>query len=124
MTSVQLKDLKKELQTKSLTLSSSFHSMENLRQADGIFDYVFLSPVFDSISKPGYVSSCVLQVEYKLKTTKVIALGGIQANNISEAKKLGFDGVAALGAIWQDPEKAEIKFKELQIQYSNHFINS
>ena len=117
----KLKDLKKEMKNKNLTLSSSFHSVEEMIKYDGLFDYVFLSPVFESISKPGYVAGCELRVLGKMNKTKVIALGGIQASNILKAKEYGFDGVAVLGAIWQNPDQAIQQFEEIQKQYSSLF---
>ncbi len=39
------------------TLSRSFHDLNALRETQEPLDYVFLGPVFDSISKPGYTSA-------------------------------------------------------------------
>ena len=41
---------------KEKPISTSFHSMEELSNNNYPYEYVFLSPVFDSISKPGYKS--------------------------------------------------------------------
>src|SRR5680860_1138504 len=38
------------------TLSISFHAMEEIQKAEIPFEYGFLSPVFNSISKEGYQS--------------------------------------------------------------------
>ena len=38
----------------SIRISSAFHRIADIPPVQGPFDYVFLSPVFDSISKPGY----------------------------------------------------------------------
>jgi hypothetical protein len=84
----------------------------------------FLSPVFDSISKAGYKSNFDLQ-EIKVflekqypplegeDRGKAIALGGIDENKIETCCKLGFAGVAVLGALWKDSSPTE-KFKQLK----------
>ncbi len=81
----------------------NFHEILNLRG----FSYAFLSPVFDSISKEGYhsnFSSDELTAFFQKKSipAKVIALGGISSENINKALSLGFDGVAVMGALWNN----------------------
>jgi thiamine-phosphate pyrophosphorylase len=90
-----------EFQTKS------FHSIEEIRNCKHPYKYGFLSPVFDSISKKGYKSNFDLdELESFLKSDQkpfpIIALGGVCPENIAQCKKLGFDGVAILGAIWSE----------------------
>jgi thiamine-phosphate pyrophosphorylase len=86
-------------------ISRSFHSLEEVKGHKKNYDYVFLSPVFDSISKLNYnstYSNTELQKAHKAGVIdkKVIALGGIDTNNIKQVKKLGFGGAAILGALW------------------------
>ncbi|MDA3823991.1 MAG: thiamine phosphate synthase [Bacteroidales bacterium] len=92
-------------QINKLTISTSTHSIEELRLIDGQFDYAFLSPIFPSISKQGYEGNLDMQeVESYLRSnyqTKVIALGGIDNSNIKQLKEWGFDGHAQLGSIWK-----------------------
>jgi thiamine-phosphate pyrophosphorylase len=90
-------------------LSSAFHRITDIPESDGRFDYIFLSPVFDSISKPGYPAAfdhadlkCVLS----RTGHTVIALGGIDGQRIAVAASLGFKGVAVLGAVWGAPVPA------------------
>lgn len=62
-------------------------------------DYITLSPVFDSISKPGYTS-----VEFGPLPSgvTVIGLGGVTTDRAVQLKARGFAGAAMLGAIpWQ-----------------------
>ncbi|MHA4738777.1 thiamine phosphate synthase [Dyadobacter sp. MSC1_007] len=103
------------LKQQGYTLSTSIHSSEDLAILPDPFDYVFLGPVFDSISKAGYES--ILQSDFKLnkygKDYDVIALGGITASNVPVAHQMGFDGVAALGVIWQSPDHARLAFHDL-----------
>ena len=68
-------------------------------------DYVFLSPVFDSISKLNYHANYTPEEIRKAHKAgiidkKVIALGGIDTDNIRQVKNYGFGGAAILGALW------------------------
>ena len=87
--------------------STSTHSIEDFNCLENGFDYAFLSPVFTSISKEDYHPKVNLFEALKLRTnfnTKVIALGGIKADNIEETFQKGFDDVALLGAIWNNDD--------------------
>jgi thiamine-phosphate pyrophosphorylase len=69
----------------------------------GRFDYIFLSPIFESISKPGYPAAFDhMELKRFLSCTghTVVALGGIDAARVATAVSLGFKGIAALGAVW------------------------
>lgn len=114
----ELKELSKELKRKNLTFSSSFHSKEEIVASENVFDYVFLSPIFDSISKAGYVGSKFNVQNLKFET-KVIALGGIETSNIASIQKMGYDGAAVLGAIWGESGKALFTFLEVRQQFIN-----
>jgi len=89
------------------TLSTSIHDVSILPGLT-LFDYVFYGPVFNSISKPGHQSK--LTADFKLDKTnikpKVIALGGVQLSNLANVKAMGFDGVAVLGTLWNEPDEA------------------
>lgn len=100
---------------KNSIYSTSVHSVEEYNELPDHFSYAFLSPVFNSISKADYKA-----VKFDLgkrtdKATKLIALGGIQADNVKQVIEMGFDGAALLGAIWnsENPVEAfvEIKFE-------------
>jgi thiamine-phosphate pyrophosphorylase len=90
-------------------LSTSFHSMAEIGQHRRRYDYVFLSPIFDSISKASYAGSFDLALvqSFLQKLARrpgyqpqVLALGGITAENINLARQAGFAGAAALGSVW------------------------
>lgn len=97
-------------------LSTSVHDVETLQHLPSCFDYAFFSPVFTSISKPGYAA--VLPPDFYLtepvKAVPVIALGGVEAGTIAQVRKMNFDGAAVLGAIWKNPLKAVASFIDLQ----------
>ena len=94
--------------------STSVHQLAEIHSLNA-FDYVFFSPVFHSISKPGYQSK--LEKGFVLKKVnslqKVIALGGIDEHNLNQIRQMKFDGAAVLGAIWKNPEQAVTIFKKL-----------
>ncbi|MDR1730383.1 MAG: thiamine phosphate synthase [Prevotellaceae bacterium] len=90
--------------TKNLRISKSCHSIPELGKIDR-YDYVFLSPIFNSISKTGYTSPFSHEELRKasdsgLINEKVIALGGIDADTLPLLKPYKFGGTAVLGAIW------------------------
>lgn len=112
------------------TLSVSFHSQNEVEKFKNKFDYGFLSPVFDSISKEGYKSKFNFkEINDFLQTYKslsplgragegllLIALGGIDEDKIGKVKELGFSGIALLGAIWQS-ENPVAKFRRIKEQW-------
>lgn len=81
-------------------VSCSCHTMSDVRCANG-FEYVTLSPVFDSISKTNYKG---MGEKFSLDDkggTRVLALGGITPGNAETALAMGFDGIAVLGYLFQ-----------------------
>ena len=103
------------LKANKYILSTSIHTIEGYDNLSQSFDYAFLGPVFNSISKPGYkaeFSDCSLP--QRNHGPKIIAIGGVDAGNIEKAIELKFDGVAVLGSIWQKPEESIKQFKLLQ----------
>ncbi|MCS6824395.1 MAG: thiamine phosphate synthase [Cytophagaceae bacterium] len=94
-----------------MTVSASLHSMEELRNMKQDFDYIFISPIFDSISKPNHKSAWSKKeiTEYMrcyASRSKIIGLGGINAENIHEVYSMGLHGAALLGSIWSKPKDA------------------
>lgn len=97
------------------SISCSCHTIEEVITQKDSKNYVFLSPIFDSISKVGYhaafsPTSLKQAAVENVIDEKVIALGGITANNIPLVKEWHFGGVALLGDIWKrmsDPQVDE-----------------
>ena len=114
-TKTELQEVIRTARNRRLTVSGSFHSIEALEDLTLKLDYVFLGPVFDSISKKGYLSGIDLagasEFLKKPKTFDVIAVGGINESNISLLKQAGFDGVALLGSVWH----ADDPFSRFQV---------
>lgn len=99
-------------------LSSAFHQIPDIPDGDGLFDYIFLSPIFDSISKVGYQAAFDhdgLKNYLSQTDQSIIALGGINEMRLPLAAALGFSGVAVLGAVWQasDPVAAAVGLWEI-----------
>ena len=110
--------------TKSISVSSSFHSLGEVKRKNEHIDYAFLSPVFDSISKKNY--KCRFDyVELKevlpQANTRIIALGGCKADNLKQVKQLGFSGAAVLGAVWNsaDPFRSYIEIRKAASRLSD-----
>ena len=100
----------KNWQKNGFTLSTSIHSMSDFEKLSNVFDYAFFGPVFESISKPKYVSDIDFEKELKQRNnnkTTLIALGGITSERIKTALKYGFDDVALLGTIWNSNNPIE-----------------
>ena len=83
----------------------SCHSFEEIEKYKTEYDYLFLSPIFDSISKTGYKSSFTTDQLLKASTNgiidhKVIALGGITLDMLPYFQELNFGGIAMIGGIY------------------------
>jgi thiamine-phosphate pyrophosphorylase len=93
-----------------LVISKTIHELESLNTTEANFEYLFISPLFDSISKPYYKATfttndlrkTISEFRQKNQKTKLIALGGINIDNINSAKEIGFHGVAMLGYFWNN----------------------
>ena len=83
----------------------SCHSFEEIEKYKDEYDYIFLSPIFDSISKVGYRAGFRKEElqEASMKgiiDEKVVALGGVIFESIAYLKGLNFGGVAMIGGIY------------------------
>ena len=88
------------------SVSRSCHSLEEISRYKEECDYLTLSPIFNSISKQGYMAAfgpgqLAAARDSGLIDRRVIALGGVTLENIPRVKELGFGGVAILGDVWQ-----------------------
>ena len=101
---------------RGISLSASLHSWEEVMEVPpGALEYVFLSPLFDSISKPGYLAGeGLIRRPAGVAPCGLIGLGGIDADTSGEVIRHGWDGAALLGYIWQHPEKAVERFMKLK----------
>lgn len=107
------------------SVSISCHSIEELetRKKDGChdskgyhrhFDYLSLSPIFDSVSKKNYHAVFSDQALEMARTCgiidkRVFALGGVTRKHLNTIKQMGFGGAMMLGDAWQDVTRKEDK---------------
>ena len=104
--------------------SRSCHSTAELKEHAGL-DYLFLSPVFDSISKPGYHSAFSLDSLHAsgLLGPNIFALGGVTPERLPALADAGFGGAAMLGAAWNFPEeKNQDEKQKNMLQFITHTI--
>ena len=79
------------------SLSISIHDLNEIEKVQD-FDYFFISPVFNSISKQGYNSAFDLnELSKKISGKNAIALGGVTPDKFPLLKTMSFKGAALLG---------------------------
>lgn len=84
------------------SLSRSCHNLSEIAAIKpGKYEYVTLSPIFDSISKAGYRSAFDLEQLDLPDNVGVVALGGVTPDILAFLKEKGFFGAALLGYIWE-----------------------
>lgn len=86
-------------------ISCTCHSIEEVKNKKHFYDYVFMSPVYDCITKQDILSPYTPEDlrkarKEKIVDTKVMALGGITPDNILEIKDFGFGGAVVMGDLW------------------------
>ncbi len=115
-----------KLKNPSILITTSYDTIGKLFEANTSpykYNYVFLSPIFESITSKfqgGYTThslkSALAKTEYK-----VIARGGVDINAIEKVNEIGFEGLAFYNSIWKrkDPvgefNAIVEKFQELKI---------
>lgn len=107
-------------------LSRSCHSLDEVRRYKDACDYVFLSPIFDSVSKQGYASAFTDETLKQASLdgiidNKVVALGGVTPDKISYLQQLGFGGAAMLGCVNNLAALTEIEQDETLSNIKNMF---
>lgn len=86
-------------------ISRSCHTFQEVIQYKEQVDYLFLSPIFDSISKVG-VQSAFTDSELSSASNqgiidqKVFALGGVTPSRVHQLNEWSFGGAAVLGDFW------------------------
>lgn len=73
------------------------------------FDYVFLSPIFDSLTgkyQSGFYEEGIRATLGKV-SKKIIARGGVDGTRIEKIKELGFYGMALYSHIWESKKPVE-----------------
>ncbi len=97
----------------------SAHSLADIRYAEArSADYVTLSPIFPSKSKPGYgpqIGLNCLRSIAQSTNLPVIALGGVSIENARECLEAGAAGIAVMGDVMRADDPAAL-FRALNEQ--------
>jgi thiamine monophosphate synthase len=97
-----------------LAVSTSVHSWEEFGLLPEGLAYAFISPLFDSISKAGYLANAELMRQPKPGPCLPVGLGGVNAETLGEMVQLGWLGAAVLGWIWEEPRASVRRFEQLK----------
>ena len=95
------------ISTSNFIKTSSHGKLASLYDEEEMkFDYVFLSPIFDTITGKYQSGFYEDSIKLALQKTgkKVIARGGVDVTRIEKIKELGFYGMALYTSVW-DKEK-------------------
>ena len=91
-------------------IGKSAHSLDEIEKAlDTGADYVTLSPIFASASKPGYGPALGIEGLRKVAARlqiPIVALAGIDADNAGPCLKAGADAVASMGGVMRAEDPA------------------
>lgn len=102
--------------TRGLAFTRTFSKLSSLSSEKRRYDYVFLRPIYDGISKLGHSGNFgnrSLKKYISMSKSPVYALGGVTADKFEECKENGFEGVGVLGYVWNNPDMTPIEaFRE------------
>ncbi len=101
-------------------VSRSCHSIDEIAKHDSE-DYLFLSPIYDSISKAGYRSAYgrrELAAVREFLAQRVVALGGVIPERLPELAAMGFAGAALLGYVWADGTEQGVSERIKRIKHA------
>lgn len=86
-------------------ISYTCHSLDEVQNKKHFYDYLFLSSIYNCITKSGVTSGFTAEElrqagKSKVIDSRVMALGGITPDNILEIKDYGFGGAVVMGDLW------------------------
>jgi thiamine-phosphate pyrophosphorylase len=108
--------IRQQAPANSQAFSTSIHEISDWPLLREQVRITFYSPLFPSISKPGYGPDLTLAERTDAirhirahfnGLPALIGLGGIRVDNIRQVQDAGFDGAAVLGTLWQSPDPVE-----------------
>lgn len=108
-----------------LTVSTSYHKLASIYEEEHTYDYVFLSPIFDTLTQQLHngFSTHSLRVLLAKKMVCVIARGGINSTNVDKAAELGFGGVALNSSLWKKTDPLAEFMRVLDAMEAHHIPN-
>lgn len=100
-------------------ISRSLHTLAELEGVGQEVDYAFISPIYESLSKPGYtpaftlarVAEAICRLRKHNRHTEIYGLGGVTDSNICKLASYGLDGGAMLTAAWLPRSAANHEMK-------------
>ena len=95
----------------SALIGLSAHSLADVTKAQRAgADYVTLSPIYETTSKPGYGPALGIEaVQLAAKANiAIIGLGGISADNALAVRDVGAAGVAIMGSVMRARDPAQV----------------
>jgi len=114
-----------QLRNPDIIITTSFSNIGQLFEKDHhyAYNYVFLSPIFDSLNSKfqGGFTDHSLKSAIQKSNFNVVARGGVDINSIEKSNEIGFAGLAFYSAMWRkkDPLAAFNaiieRFQELKI---------
>jgi thiamine-phosphate pyrophosphorylase len=97
---------------KDALIGLSIHAVEEARNVDvKRVDYVMAGPLFETQSKPGYGPALGpegLALIAAACPVAVVAIGGIDPQNVSDCRMAGAAGIAVMGAVMRAENPAEV----------------
>jgi thiamine monophosphate synthase len=97
------------------TASTSVHSWDELMRLPPGLAYAFISPLFDSISKPGYKAAAdLLTMPPGPFPCRPVGMGGVSSDTVGLMMVRGWTGAALLGWIWEEPKEAVKRFQQIK----------
>lgn len=134
---VKLNDLGRVDRRNGMEISTSSHGIQEFHAASLVASRIFISPLFNSISKPGYTANASLKAMGNIKrSNKLVALGGVCPHHLPELEMWGFDAAAFMGFLWQDAEpvarfreaislkrKSKIEKRIAPLHYITHLVD-
>ncbi|HEY4290859.1 MAG TPA: thiamine phosphate synthase [Puia sp.] len=98
-----------------MAVSTSVHSWAELAALPEGLAYAFISPLFDSISKPGYAANeGLLRRPVGRFPCLPVGLGGIGPDTIGALLEHGWRGAALLGWIWENPAETVRRYEQFK----------
>lgn len=97
-------------------VSRSLHSIDEI--GGSAYDYAFISPVYDSISKRGYKRAFEMSDLKGRVDSRIFALGGVEPDRLPELEAAGFGGAAMMGCLW----RTVVDARKFRLQFITHPI--
>ena len=107
-TNYDLRSLRLQLGQQSL-IGVSVHNIKEGKAAIGA-DYVTVSPVFNTASKPGYGPAIGVKGFKEIARSlpmPALALGGIEPSNVAQLREGGAAGIAVMGSVMRADDPAQ-----------------